>query len=347
MEETTLKKSPVDKPHDKLVRRVLGNIATARDVLEAYLPPEVKALVDLDYLERQPDTFVDEEHRFLANDVLFKTRCKKGHGDAYIWILIEQQRQPDVWLPLRRFCYIGLIWDHIRKASESNAKSNKLPFIYPIVISNASRPYRHSLTLRDMIEPEEAKPLFDNLFKTPGCLIDLAAIPDEELRTKLQNQVRGQAFLLSLKHVFDKDLQTYLETVLLSSFQRLNKLGCRDDLADLLHYLYNEGDLTDLKNFWLLLHNKISPTVEDKVMTLGQQEMERRVQQGIQQGMQQAMQQVTQQVTQKVTQQVTQQEKRKIAIRLLEEGVSIQSISKATGLSQKKIEQLATKENQF
>jgi Putative transposase, YhgA-like len=334
-----LKKSPVDKPHDKLVRRLLGNMATARDVLEAYLPPEVKALVDLDYLERQPDTFVDEEHRFLANDVLFKTRCKKGHGDAYIWILIEQQRQPDVWLPLRRFRYIGLIWDHIRKASESNAKSNKLPFIYPIVISNASRPYRHSLTLRDMIEPEEAKPLFDNLFKTPSCLIDLAAIPDEELRTKLQNQVRGQAFLLSLKHVFDKDLQTYLETVLLPVFQRLDKLDCRDDLADLLYYLYNEGNLTNLKSFRLLLHNKISPTMETKVMTLGQQEINRCVEERIEERVKQ--------VRQEVRQEAIEQNRQEMAIRLLEEDANIQLISKVTGFSQKKIKQLAIKENQF
>lgn len=53
----------VHQPHDKLVRRLLSNVATARDVLEAYLPDSVKALVDLSFLERQPDTFVDSQHR--------------------------------------------------------------------------------------------------------------------------------------------------------------------------------------------------------------------------------------------------------------------------------------------
>jgi hypothetical protein len=60
-----------------------------------------------------------------------------------------------------------------------------------------------------MIEPEEAKPLFDKLFKTPLQLIDLAAIADEEFRTKLQDHVRAQALLLSLKHVFDKDFRIF------------------------------------------------------------------------------------------------------------------------------------------
>lgn len=74
-----------------------------------------------------------------------------------------------------------------------------------------------------MIEQEEAKPLFDNLFKTPSQLIDLAAIPDEELRTHLQKRVQAQALLLSLKHVFDENLQDYLETVLLALFQALDQ----------------------------------------------------------------------------------------------------------------------------
>lgn len=170
-------------------------------------------------------------------DVLFKTRCKDSDDEVFIWVLVEQQREPDVWMPLRQFCYMGVIWDHIRKASKSRAKSNKLPFIYPLIISNASSPYQHSLTLRDMIEPEEAKPLFDILFTTPFCLIDLAAIPEEALRARLQKHVRAAPLLLSLKHVFDKDLQDYLETVLLSLLTTLDQSGYSDDVADLLYYL--------------------------------------------------------------------------------------------------------------
>lgn len=97
--------SSVDKPHDKVIRRLLSNVTTAREVLDAYLPENVKNLLDLTHLERQPDTFVDAQHRLLEVDVLFKTRCKNTNKDAYVWLLIEQQRNPDVWLPLRLFCY--------------------------------------------------------------------------------------------------------------------------------------------------------------------------------------------------------------------------------------------------
>jgi predicted transposase YdaD len=200
---TNNEKSPVDHPHDKVVRRLLSNIATAREVLEVYLPPEVRALVDLNHLERQPDTFVDSQHRMHEVDILFKTRCKTTGKDVYIWVLIEQQRDPDVWLPLRSFCYIAVIWDNLRKRYKSRSKSVKIPFIYPLIISNASKPYGHSLIQ----------------------LIDLAAIADEEFRTKLQEQVRAQALLLSLKHVFDKDLPNILETLLFSPFKTIRRDG--------------------------------------------------------------------------------------------------------------------------
>jgi predicted transposase YdaD len=57
--------STVEKPHDKLVRRLLSNTTAAREILESFLPAEVKKLLDLNDLERQPDTFVDSRHRFL------------------------------------------------------------------------------------------------------------------------------------------------------------------------------------------------------------------------------------------------------------------------------------------
>lgn len=117
--------SPVDKPHDRLIRCLLGKESNARDIIAAYLPEDVLAVLDLTYLERQPDTFVDSKHRMHEVDVLFKTRCKNTGKDVFIWILIEQLRKPDSWLPLRIFCYIAAIWDNVRKKSKSSAKSVK------------------------------------------------------------------------------------------------------------------------------------------------------------------------------------------------------------------------------
>jgi predicted transposase YdaD len=342
MKKTTTAKagnSVIDKPHDKLTRRLLSNLTTAREILESFLPKAVKDLIDLDTLQQEPGTFVNSQHRLLEVDILFKAKYKtpsKEYGEeCYIYLLIEQQRQPDVWLPLRQFCYLGTIWDQIRKASKTRGKSAKLPMIYPLIISNASKPYQHSLTMRDLIEPEEAKSLFDKLFTTPSQLIDLAAIPDEQLRTQLQERVQAQALLLSLKHVFDNNLQDYLDSVLVTSFQALDQLGYKDEVVDLLFYLYNEGNLSGKPQFWAFLHQKFSENVENKMMTLGQKDRQESLEQGIEQGIEQGLKQGVERGLKQGVE--------KTARRMLEKKVDIQLIAEVTQLSITEIKHLAKK----
>ena len=138
----------------------------------------------------------------------------------------------------------------------------------------------------------------------------------------MQEHIRAQALLLILKHVFDKELQTYMETVLVDCFKQLDEQGYRDDVADMLYYLYNEGNLCDSNQFWVFLHRQFSNDVEEKVITLGQQ--------AVQKGMQQGKDQTS----------------RETAMRMLDEGIDVRLISKITQLSIQVIKaMIATKHN--
>lgn len=170
--------TPVHQPHDKLVKKLLSNPATARDILSLYLPAEVMAIADLNNLELQRDSFIDDEHRAFAVDLLYKTTLQNEEG--YIWVLLEHQRKSNPWMPVRIFKYIAIIWDHLRKSSKSKSKS--IPMIYPLIIYNGDEPYADSLTLSDLIQPEASKNIFSTLFTKPFSLVDLAAISDDSLR---------------------------------------------------------------------------------------------------------------------------------------------------------------------
>lgn len=147
----------------------------------------------------------------------------------------------------------------------------------------------------------------------------MASIKDKDLRENLQQHVQAQALLLSLKHVFDDNLQEIMETILISSFQFLDKTGHRDDVADMLYYLYNEGNLSDSTQFWAFLHRKFSHDVEEKVMTLGQQ------------------------AVQQAVQQTKEQESEEMAFRMLDKNLTIDLISEITQLPLEKIKELAKK----
>jgi predicted transposase YdaD len=122
-----------------------------------------------------------------------------------------------------------------------------------------------------MIEPEASQHLFENFFKTPFCLIDLAAIQDDVLREKVQEHVKGIALLMTLKHAFNKNLQIYFEQILINIFQKLDQSGNRDEVIDLLYYLLNEGQFLDKNRFLRLLHQEFHPDIEGRVMTIAQQ----------------------------------------------------------------------------
>ena len=88
-----LTSSPVTQPHDKLVKRLLSNPKAAKDILSLYLPPDVSQLVNLDHLSLERDSFIDDEHRAFAVDLLYKTTFAGEEG--YLWILLEHQRKDD------------------------------------------------------------------------------------------------------------------------------------------------------------------------------------------------------------------------------------------------------------
>ncbi len=264
----------VAQPHDRLVKRLLSNPETAKEILDLYLPKEILALVDLNNLSLQRDSFIDDEHRAFAVDLLFKTTFQKEEG--YLWVLLEHQRNNDPWLPVRIFKYIAIIWDHLRKTS----KTNQIPLIYPIIIYNGSRPYGHSLNLKDMITPVESQKIFENFFKTPFCLIDLTIIKDDTLRKDLQARVKGVALLMTLKHIFDKNLQAYFEHTLVTAFKQLDQSNNRDELVDILYYLLNQGIFLNEERFWHILHEEFNPDIEGKIMTIAQQLKARGMEEG-------------------------------------------------------------------
>lgn len=181
--EKNLGNNPIHQPHDKLVKRMLSNPEAAKDILSLYLPKEVLDIVDLNYLEMQKDSFIDDEHRAYAVDILYKTRFQNEEG--YIWVLLEHQRKSDVWMPVRIFKYIAIIWDHLRKSGQSDS----IPLVYPLVVYNGDKPYNHSLTLSDLIKPDQSKEIFNTLFTSPFTLIDLPAIDDNILRKQAQDGV--------------------------------------------------------------------------------------------------------------------------------------------------------------
>ena len=50
----------IQNPHDKFFKETFGNLAVAKDFLRNYLPQNIMDIVDINSLEPQKDSFINE-----------------------------------------------------------------------------------------------------------------------------------------------------------------------------------------------------------------------------------------------------------------------------------------------
>jgi predicted transposase/invertase (TIGR01784 family) len=72
------KKNNTPTPHDAAFRQFLANPDVARDFMQIHLPAELCALCDLSTLKLESGTFVEEDLRQYANDILWSMKTTTG-----------------------------------------------------------------------------------------------------------------------------------------------------------------------------------------------------------------------------------------------------------------------------
>lgn len=166
----------VSFPHDKLWKTSLSDVRIAIDYFRQYLPISIFQNLELASLSLCSTTYVDNALRVTQSDVLYKARI--AQQDSYLYLLSDQQTEPDRMMPWRLLDYNMGIWRNHLKEN----RSQELPLIVNIVFYNGQKPYCHPLDIRALFAaPEE----FVNLvWNQPFILLDLNKITDEEMRTQ-------------------------------------------------------------------------------------------------------------------------------------------------------------------
>ena len=154
----------------------LQNPNTAKQLLTRYLPKESVALINLDSLEPQNATFIDDALQTSACDVAFRVKTV-DERTAYVYLLIEHQRQPHKLLPFRLLKYIIQLMNRHLIQNETSV----LPLVIPLVIYNGDRVYPYSMDLFDLFAPEDRQMAKDMLV-APYPLIDLNTLDVREIR---------------------------------------------------------------------------------------------------------------------------------------------------------------------
>ncbi|MFT4060606.1 MAG: Rpn family recombination-promoting nuclease/putative transposase [Legionella sp.] len=300
----------ITNAHDQFFRTAMADKRVARDFLQSWLPKDIYQSVDLEKLEIQPRSYINDVRKESAVDVLFKTEIE-GH-EAYLYLLLEHQSTPDQLMPFRLLKYICNIIDHHLKTLNTN-DDKRIPLIYPLVIYHGKRKYPFSTNLGDLIDAPQA--LIDRYFLKPFQLIDLGQIDDE----KIKQHAWAGVMEFALKHIFARDIMPWLKEIA-ETLHQLDNAGGRDFVAIVLQYLLERGELSDKDAFFKLIDTQISHEVGEKIMSLAEQLKEEGREKGRIEG--------------------ELNKEREIAKRMLDEGSDPAFVAKVTGLSLDKIKTL-------
>lgn len=304
----------IAKAHDHFFRMMMSDKRVAREFFEAHLPKEVLTVIDLNQLELQSATYIDDVRKESIADMLFKTMIA-GH-EAYIYLLVDHQSRPDELMPFRVLKYLCNVIDQHLK----NTDSKCIPLIFPMVVYHGKQPWKYSNDINELVDAP--KELVDAYFLKPFTLIDLNKIEDETLKQSAWAGVME----LTLKHIFARDMLPYIKDII-ELLKHLEKAEGKHFIETVLTYILDRGELSNKDTFIDLVKTRLAPDVGEKIMTIAEQLKAEGMQQGMQQGL----------IKGKEEEQI------EIAERLLAEKVELSIIAKVTKLSIDKIKELKDK----
>ncbi len=290
-------------PHDALFKNFMTQPATACDLLEFHLPPELRQLCDLSTLRLESGSFIENNLRACYSDVLYS--LKTTAGDGYVYALIEHQSSPDKHMAFRMMRYaIAAMQSHLE------AGNDQLPLVIPMLFYHGMvTPYPYPMSwLHAFNQPALAGRLYSRDFP----LIDVTVIPDNEIMTH-----RRIALLeLLQKHIRQRELSELsdqLVMVIASGYTT------EDQLKAAINYIIQVGDTADPEAFLRSLANRL-PQHEESLMTIAQKLEQKGEARGEANGLKKG--------------------KLEVARTMLANGLDYATVMKMTGLSEEELAQI-------
>ena len=312
------KKNSTPTPHDAAFRQFLANPDVARDFMQIHLPAELCALCDLSTLKLESGTFVEEDLRQYASDILWSMKTTSG-DDGYIHLLLEHQSTADKNMAFRQMRYaIAAMQRHLE------AGHKKLPLVIPVLFYHGKQsPYPCSTNWLDgFSNPELAEKVYSNTFP----LVDVTVIDDSDI----MNHRRMAALTLLMKHIRQRDMMELLDSLPRVMVEWISP----EQVRILIHYMVNAGE-APAPEFMRALAERL-PQHEDELMTIAQQLEQKGIEKGIQLGEQRGIEKGRHEG--KLEGRL--EGKLEVARTMLQNGLDRTTVMKMTGLSEDDLAQI-------
>ena len=268
----------ITNPHDKFFKEVLSNRENAKDFFTHYLPKEIAKLIDLNALEVQKDSFVEEDLKEFFSDMLYKINL--GGYPGYIYILFEHKSYPERLIAFKLLRYLLKIWElHLKQQQNVS-----LPIIIPLVLYHGKESWSVGLRFSDiLIGPKEELSAYIPDFSY--LLYDLSQYTDEEIKGIITLKVT----LLLLKYIFNPEFPIYLRKILPLLKGLFDKKTGLEYIEAVFRYIFSATDNITVEEIKVMVEESISKDKGGEIMSLAERLRQEGFQQGIKQGLLEAI----------------------------------------------------------
>jgi predicted transposase/invertase (TIGR01784 family) len=293
--------SEIINPHDKLFKEIEKVKENSRDLIESTFPLELLEKLDLDTLENDNNSYIDESLQEYYSDIVYNCEYV-GNTRIKISILFEHKsyKPRNEYLQLLR--YILNIWDYAEKNKEEPL------IVVPVIFYHGKEKWVVKPLFKYFKGVDEILRKFIPDFKY--ILTDLNEISDTEIINEKFKSNINKVMALLFKHMKDEN---YLKEQMTDIFFLIKDFFGTEKRSVVITFLFYIMSATEIdKDYIEKCLNSISPEGGEITMTTAMKLRE----EGLQEG---------------------KQEDAKI---MLQKGYPIDDIVEITGLSKEEIQKL-------
>ncbi|KAB0603357.1 Rpn family recombination-promoting nuclease/putative transposase [Castellaniella defragrans] len=134
--------------HDASCKLLFSSPEMVRDLIVGFVPGKWLRGLDYTTLERVSGSYVTDDLRERADDIVWRVRAD-GQW-MYLYLLIEFQSTVDPWMPVRMLTYVGLLYQDLIRRGDV-LPGHRLPPVLPIVFYNGDGRWRAATDIAALI----------------------------------------------------------------------------------------------------------------------------------------------------------------------------------------------------
>ena len=260
--------SKLPTPHNNFFHYALSHAHAARDLIQTHLPVDLVAALDLDSLELQKDSFVDDELRDSYSDLLYSVKLVDQEGrpaEGQVYLLLEHKSQSDPMTCFQLLRYIVRIWEQRLRNGQSMCP------IFPLVIYHGQEPWTAPISLEELIGGPRR--FFEYGVRMAYPVLDIGRIPDDSLASEPFLQSVLGLLKYSRRRDFEDKLEFLLRCLLRSGTTELQT----EHLDAVVVYITTVSPLIPIEKLKMtiekLFHTQVEPgSIADRFIKQGRQE---------------------------------------------------------------------------